>query len=185
MSGVHLRPPIPVGLIVIDPKRPKSRATMLRPPPTPATGGANRFRPGAVVVCIGLLLVACVGLMTFALRPVRQGVTETAYAPRIDSPDAASDLTSLPVEESEPVVTHIELGEARPSAHAPERPALPDIEGPEPGKTVTDERTPGGQFGTKINFARSQSIAFDRGVREQKLVLVLHLAGNFEDPGFT
>ena len=29
------------------------------------------------------------------------------------------------------------------------------------------------------------ALAFDRAAREQKLVMVLHLAGYFDDPGFT
>jgi hypothetical protein len=181
MSRLSLCQPIPVGLLVIDPNRPKSRETVNRPRQTPAIARAKRLRPGLVGVAIGLLLVACVGLMTFALRPVRQSVTETAYCSPSDPADATDDLSSLADAESD----RIELGEARPSAHAPERPALVEIAAPEPARTVTDEKPQGGQFGTKINFARSQSVAFDRGVREQKLVMVLHLAGNFEDPGFT
>jgi hypothetical protein len=134
-------------------------------------------------VAIGVLLVACVGLMTFALRPVRQSMTETAHALPSDPADATSDPTDLVGEEVDSVATRVELGEARPTAHAPGQPPLLGIAPPEPVKPATDEK--GGQFGTKIHFARSQSVAFDRGVREQKLVMVLHLAGNFEDPGFT
>ena len=41
------------------------------------------------------------------------------------------------------------------------------------------------RFGTKVDFVRSQSAAFRQAVRDRKLVMVLHLAGNFEDTGFT
>ena len=41
------------------------------------------------------------------------------------------------------------------------------------------------RFGTQIDFVRSPAIAFDRAGREGKLAMVLHLAGHFEDPGFT
>src|SRR5262245_53392987 len=191
MSQVSLRQPIPVGLLVIDPHRPKFRGTVYRPPqrdfppPPRETGCTQKRRPVLVGVAIGMLLVACVGLMTSALRPVRQSVMETACCSPSDPPDAASDFTNLPDDESDAVATRIELGEARPTVHAPERPALFEITGPEPLRTGTDEKLLGGHFGTKLSFARSQSVAFDRGVREQKLVMVLHLAGNFEDPGFT
>lgn len=184
MSRVPLRPRIPVGLLVVDPNRP-SRETVHRPLQSPAIARARQLRPALPVAVIGLLLVACVGLMTFALRPVRQGTTETAYSPPMDPPEAASDLASLPTEESDPAATRIELGEARPSAHAPERPASTDLTFFDPTDPPASQRAQCSQFGTKINFARSQSVAFDCGVREQKLVMVLHLAGNFEDPGFT
>jgi len=36
-----------------------------------------------------------------------------------------------------------------------------------------------------VEFVRSPAIARERATREQKLVMVLHLAGHFEDPGFT
>jgi len=180
MSRVTLRPAIPVGLLVIDPNRPKS--PVHRPPPTRAIGLARRFRPGLAGAAIGLLLVACVGLMTFALRPVRQSVTETAYFLPVDPPVATGDVASLPEEEGDPVATRIELGAARPSAHAPVNTDLALIDPTDPPSPQKDQC---GQFGTKINFARKQSVAFDRGVREQKLVMVLHLAGIFEDPGFT
>jgi len=41
------------------------------------------------------------------------------------------------------------------------------------------------RFGTAIDFFRAPAIACDRAAREQKLVMVLHLAGYFDDPGFT
>jgi hypothetical protein len=136
-------------------------------------------------VAIGVLLVACVGLMTFALRPVRQSVTESACTLPSDPADATSEPADPLDEEFDSVATPIELGEARPSVHAPGRPAGMDLVLLDPTDPPSPQKVPCGQFGTKINFARSQSVAFDRGVREQKLVMVLHLAGNFEDPGFT
>jgi hypothetical protein len=41
------------------------------------------------------------------------------------------------------------------------------------------------RFGTAIDFVRSPALACDRAAREQKLVMVLHVAGYFDDPGFT
>jgi hypothetical protein len=41
------------------------------------------------------------------------------------------------------------------------------------------------RFGTSIDFVRSPALACDRAAREQKLVMILHVAGYFDDPGFT
>ena len=44
------------------------------------------------------------------------------------------------------------------------------------------------RFGTKINFLSSPSMAFTRASKDpdkEKLVMILHIAGNFEDKGFT
>ncbi len=41
------------------------------------------------------------------------------------------------------------------------------------------------QYGTKVDFYDSPALANRHAVEEQKLVFVLHVAGNFEEPGFT
>jgi hypothetical protein len=40
-------------------------------------------------------------------------------------------------------------------------------------------------FGTKIDFVDSPKEAAATAKKEQKLVLVLHVSGHFEDPGLT
>ena len=42
-----------------------------------------------------------------------------------------------------------------------------------------------GSFGTSVEFAESPAAAAARAKKEQKLVFVLHVSGNFEDPRFT
>jgi hypothetical protein len=42
-----------------------------------------------------------------------------------------------------------------------------------------------GRFGTQVEFVDTPSEAARRAVKEQKLVFVLHVSGNFEDPRFT
>jgi hypothetical protein len=44
---------------------------------------------------------------------------------------------------------------------------------------------PGDLFGTAVAFAPSPRIAGEQAFKEQKLLFVLHVSGNFEDPGFT
>jgi hypothetical protein len=47
-------------------------------------------------------------------------------------------------------------------------------------------RTPGcQQCGTAVDFYDSPAIANKNALKDDKLVFVLHVAGNFEEPGFT
>jgi hypothetical protein len=39
--------------------------------------------------------------------------------------------------------------------------------------------------GTRVEFEKSPSAAAKRAAKEEKLVLVLHISGIFEDPGLT
>ena len=40
-------------------------------------------------------------------------------------------------------------------------------------------------FGTSVDFVSTPSKAAEMAKKEQKLVFVLHVSGNFEDPRFT
>ena len=42
-----------------------------------------------------------------------------------------------------------------------------------------------GSFGTKVEFVETPSEAAAQAKKEEKLVFVLHVSGNFEDPRFT
>jgi hypothetical protein len=42
-----------------------------------------------------------------------------------------------------------------------------------------------GRFGTTIDFVKTPSEAARLAAKDQKLVLVLHVSGDFEDPTFT
>jgi hypothetical protein len=132
---------------------------------------------------------ASVGLTIAGFRPVTQTVTETASLPPID-PATEPETTDLIVANTDETVEYIEPGEARPSMTNPRAPSpiagqaeLATTESIAIPKRMKQGQT--NQCGTAIDFVRSQSIAFDRAAREQKLVMVLHVAGNFEDPGFT
>lgn len=43
----------------------------------------------------------------------------------------------------------------------------------------------GGDHGTEIHFEKNPSDAAKKALKEEKLVLVLHISGLFEDPGLT
>lgn len=42
-----------------------------------------------------------------------------------------------------------------------------------------------GEHGTSLHFEESPSDAAKRAMKEEKLVMVLHISGYFEDPAFT
>jgi len=42
-----------------------------------------------------------------------------------------------------------------------------------------------GSFGTSVEFAESPAEAAKQARKEEKLVFILHVSGNFEDPKFT
>ena len=60
---------------------------------------------------------------------------------------------------------------------------------PVAGKVVKPEKKPAatcsGDFGTSLVFEDSPSAAARKAKKEQKLVMVLHVSGHFEDPRFT
>jgi hypothetical protein len=64
------------------------------------------------------------------------------------------------------------------------RPALPAQPAP-PKKVEKTEGATCGAFGTTVEFADSPSEAAKQAKKEEKLVFVLHVSGNFEDPRFT
>jgi hypothetical protein len=42
-----------------------------------------------------------------------------------------------------------------------------------------------GQYGTSVQFEKTPSDAARKALKEEKLVVVLHISGHFEDPDFT
>lgn len=52
-------------------------------------------------------------------------------------------------------------------------------EGKKPAATCS------GDYGTNVEFAESPKAAAEQAKKEQKLVLVLHISGHFEDPNLT
>jgi hypothetical protein len=48
-----------------------------------------------------------------------------------------------------------------------------------------DGETCTGEHGTTLHFEKTPSDAAKKAQKEEKLVFVLHISGNFEDPDFT
>jgi hypothetical protein len=42
-----------------------------------------------------------------------------------------------------------------------------------------------GQYGTRVQFEKTPSDAARKALKEEKLVMVLHVSGDFENPEFT
>jgi hypothetical protein len=130
--------------------------------------------PAAIGVAIGPLVLTVAGLLAVALRPGPQMVTETAHLPPAPPVLPLAGLTAF-------AEVPVEPGEARPFPKGFVPPVLDEPSVPaDPVEAAKCDR-----FGTQIDFVRSPAIAFDRAGREGKLAMVLHLAGHFEDPGFT
>jgi hypothetical protein len=57
---------------------------------------------------------------------------------------------------------------------------------PVPAKPATcDAKGQCGTYGTTIEFRKTPQSAAAQALKEEKLVFVLHVSGNFEDPTFT
>lgn len=55
----------------------------------------------------------------------------------------------------------------------------------EPSPTNRRAQTACGDYGTAIEFEASPKAAARRAAAEEKLVMVLHVSGHFENPGLT
>jgi hypothetical protein len=53
------------------------------------------------------------------------------------------------------------------------------------GPTAAEGVKTTGEFGTSVHFEKSPSAAARKALKEEKLVVVLHVSGDFEDPAFT
>ena len=42
-----------------------------------------------------------------------------------------------------------------------------------------------GDYGTSVHFEKTPSLAARKALKEEKLVMVLHVSGDFENPEFT
>ena len=54
-----------------------------------------------------------------------------------------------------------------------------------PKAVKKSEESTCGEFGTSVHFEKTPSEAARRALKEEKLVFVLHVSGNFEDSKFT
>lgn len=158
------------------PARAPDRATKWPPYPPLARPRPSFFswRPVAAAAVAALLLVVAVA----ALTPHRRRAP-TDLSPAAVQPAAP---TAEPTDEEVAVAP-------QPPKIAPTPTVAPVQEQPfvrfrEPD--VVQEITPVcQQYGTKVNFYDIPADATRLALKERKLLFVLHVAGNFEEPGFT
>jgi hypothetical protein len=73
------------------------------------------------------------------------------------------------------------------AATGPVPPLIQQIKAKEQGQACGTETCNGSGdfFGTAVTFVASPKIAEEEAAKQHKLVFILHVSGNFEDPGFT
>ena len=61
------------------------------------------------------------------------------------------------------------------------------LAGSEGSAAPTKETAPAtcGEYGTSVHFEKTPSEAAHKALKEEKLVMVLHVSGDFENPEFT
>jgi hypothetical protein len=69
-------------------------------------------------------------------------------------------------------------------AHGADKPSKPAETTP-PSPLIEKEGASFGSHGTQVTFVDTPKEAAAQAKKEQKLVFVLHVSGNFEDPRFT
>jgi len=143
--------------------------------------------PAVVAVALGPFVLTAAGVAAIKVRALLRPTTPPAAV--VELPPQPEP--SVPVIETSPTPEVVEPGEARPpipgtrtTAEEP-GPLATTVVDAEPVKIAAIKGPRCERFGTAIDFVRSPALACDRAAREQKLVMILHVAGYFDDPGFT
>ncbi len=162
----------------------------------PGTGLRSFLGPyWMVIVGSGVALVVVVASLTAAVLALKakepaenpvarlpQESAEIAAVPILAAPPAAP--ISLPRTPDKPVMKDTPAPPTQPVA-LPDLPAAKSIteitkKDPAP-KAVENCDT----YGTKVHFQPAPAMAFKKALADNKLVFILHVSGNFEDPQFT
>ncbi len=139
------------------------------------------WRPVAAAAVTALLLVVAV----FALIPHRRHAAAAAPPPAVvqSAKPAAEPAREEVAAAPEPPKPAPESPKAAPAPAAPVK-TQPVVHVPEP-EVFKAQAPVCQQYGTKVDFYDSPADAARMAQKEQKLLFVLHVAGNFEEPGFT
>ena len=179
-GAVHLSPPPPL--------RPRS-VPAARPP-------LFHWKPVAAAAAVGLLLV--VAVVAWAARHHRRAAADadSTAAPPVRERAAPAKTTAAP-SPFVPVLKGVAVAAvngvpSRPVAAASVAPlAVPEPIAPPPETRMAAVAAaePDGavcrKFGTSVDFDPNPTHAAKRAAETEKLLLVLHVSGNFEDSGFT
>jgi hypothetical protein len=161
-----------------------------------------------VTAALGSLVLIAV---FFMILPPRRALATGAVEVQAGEVTADIPAEEIPAPAQVPSAPTAKLADNLPTptmAKAPAAPALLDQESPAPlqcivGRPGADQpeqvdnnpfvflpETRTGkaacqQYGTHIDFYDTPTLAAAHALKEQKLLFVLHVAGNFEEPGFT
>jgi hypothetical protein len=148
-----------------------------------------------VTAVVGSLILVTV---FFMILPPRRALATAAVELQ-----AAEVTPDLPAPEQIPAPALVssastaKLADNLPTAAMVKAPVAPAIPAEEPAAARVDAQpfafvpetptsnTTCNQYGTKVDFYDTPTLAAGHAVKEQKLLFVLHVAGNFEEPGFT
>ena len=175
----------------------RSRRPRAGPPPLPASGAPPRLLNWQAVSIAGAAAVLVMaGVLAWVARhpPGRSRIT-TAASPAVAvvaagtsrEPAVAPPAAAAPVEpaapEPEPLPAQLP---AEPVLTANPAAAPAPVPAPEAAAAPAEEAAPVcDRFGTSVEFETNPVRAMKQAARTQKLLMVLHISGNFEDSGFT
>ncbi len=121
--------------------------------------------------------------------PVVEAILAPVAQPERELPAFAKVQPDLGGEKPapEPADETLAASKQAPSDSTPPRLDLQAVEAPPARLAVQGEEADagGGLHGTAVRFARSLTVATRQAKEEDKLLLVMHISGHFEDPGFT
>jgi hypothetical protein len=156
-------------------------------PPAPIRSGRPSAKRRGTLVYWPPVLAAAAASMLLVAGFLWLVAASTPRLPAQERADAAP-APAGPVQESKPapvvppvtVAPEIEKKVAKP---APVEPELP--------KDLVEKKAPAtckpptALLGTSVEFVDNPATAARTAAREDKLLFILHVSGNFEDPGFT
>ena len=151
----------------------------------------------------GLASLLVVGGLTLAVQTMKRSAAPSVPAESASEKAPATEKSGPPSKVT--AIIPDQAGMAQKAAPVPKtdspvtqvaekKPAQPPPPDPEPEPVIALDEPPTEHVieaqacdtcGTSIKFMRSPQAAGRRAAQEEKLVLLLHVSGNFEDSGFT
>jgi len=180
--------PIPVGILVSVSGPPRRRRTSMGKLPSIRKEVNLPLRVGIGVSVAMTVLVALTALVAYGINRrapanvVAQRHDAVITMPMIvpvEAPVVIADVEPVAVE---PVAVEPAAPPPAPRFVAPINPAPAPLVDPVP---ATNAAPACSNYGTAVTFLENPPDAFRQAAKENKLVLMVHVSGNFDDPAFT
>jgi len=183
---------IPVGILVSVSGPPRRRRTSIDKLPSIRKEVNLPLRVGIGVGVALTVVVALTSLVAYgvnrrapaiAVAPVRNDVAVTKPIAPVEAPAAIAEI-----EPAAPPPASVAAGpifgvEAMQPQQIPAAPAVRQLANPAPAAAKAAPVC--SHYGTAVTFFENPPDAFRQAAKENKLVLMVHLSGNFDDPAFT